>query len=94
MPNRWDTEEDTARKSKGPPCSTCIPDRVAINENALDIYRFCSGQLIIAPMGGAIDMNILAVKAAMELYGIKEQKDCLERVLFIFRQIRELEECN
>jgi hypothetical protein len=65
-----------------------------INDDALAMYRFCSGQLIIAPMGGAIDINILAVKAVMDLYGIKEQTDCLERVLFIFRQIRELEECN
>ena len=59
-----------------------------INDEALSIYQICSGQLILAPMGGPIGINILAVKTAMDLYDIEDQKDCMERVLFIFREIK------
>jgi len=45
-------------------------------------------------MGGAVEINILAVKTAMDLYGIENQKDCMERVLFIFNEINKGEECN
>ena len=94
LPNHWDTAEDKKRKAKGPACATCIPDQREANEDATMIYRICSGQLIISPMGGAIDINILAVKTAMDLYQIEDQKDCLGKVLFLFRKVKEGQECN
>lgn len=94
LPNHWDTAEDRKRKEPGPPCTTCKPGDVGINDDALMIYQICSGQVIIAPMGGAIDINILAVKTAMDLYQIEDQKECLEKVLFIFREMKKGSECD
>jgi len=89
LPNHWDTAEDKKRKAPGPPCDTCKPEYLEINADAIQIYQICSGQLIMAPMGGPIDINILAVKTAMDLYEIEDQKECLEKVLFIFREMKQ-----
>lgn len=53
-------------------------------------------QVIVSPMGGAFSINILAVSKVMDLYKIKNQQDCLERVLFLFDEVRsgQGDECN
>jgi hypothetical protein len=45
-------------------------------------------------MGGAVDMNILSIKTVMDLYGIENQRDCMERVLFIFNEIKKDGQCD
>lgn len=46
----------------------------------------CRGQVITAGMGGVIDINILAIEAAMRIYGIRNQSDCLEKTMHIFHK--------
>lgn len=36
-------------------------------------------------MGSIVDVNILAIKEIMNMYNIKNQKECLEKVLYMFR---------
>ncbi|HML56579.1 MAG TPA: DUF1799 domain-containing protein [Solidesulfovibrio magneticus] len=52
------------------------------NALAADLYARCAGQLIVAPMGGAVDINILAVACVMDRKGIplEDQDELLEQV--------------
>ncbi|AGW13813.1 DUF1799 domain-containing protein [Megalodesulfovibrio gigas] len=70
-PSRWDTPEDVERKKDGPPCWKCRPDVLPENTLAVDVYRRCSGQLIMG-MGGAVDINLLAVKCVLDMLHIEE----------------------
>ena len=88
LPNVWDTEADKIRKKAGPPCATCLPKMYEDNTEALDIYKVCSSQLIIAPMGGAVGMDIMAIKTAMDIYEVEDQKKCLQKVLLVFNEIK------
>lgn len=45
----------------------------------------CRGQVIMTGMGDVIDISILAIKAAMDIYSIQDQKNCLEKVVRLFR---------
>jgi len=53
-------------------------------EKAEEIFMVCRNQVIVAPMGEVIDINIQTVISTMGVYGIRNQKDCLEKVLKIF----------
>lgn len=81
-PTRWDTPAEREKKKNGPPCATCRPSVHPDNATAHAMYQRCSGQLIYAPMGGAVDINILAVKCVMDLKRITErdQDEILEQV--------------
>jgi hypothetical protein len=45
----------------------------------------CQRQVITAGMGDVIDINILAVKAVMDICNIQDQEVCLNKVLELFR---------
>ncbi|MHC1788517.1 MAG: DUF1799 domain-containing protein [Solidesulfovibrio sp.] len=81
-PTRWDTPADKERKRDGPPCSTCRPEVRPGNAEAYAIWARCSGQLIFAGMGQAVDINILAVMGLMDRIGIpfEEQDELLMKV--------------
>lgn len=49
------------------------------------IFSLCRGQVIVAGMGDIIDINIQAVCSVMDIYGISDKRDCLEKVIRIFR---------
>ncbi|OPY78293.1 MAG: hypothetical protein A4E65_02316 [Syntrophorhabdus sp. PtaU1.Bin153] len=49
------------------------------NRDAVAVWGECKTQLIVG-FGGAIDINLLAVKMIMDLYKITNQQDCLWRV--------------
>ena len=76
---RRDTKEDKARKAGGPPCATCRPTLMPENAEAWNVYQRCQGQLIMS-YGGPVDINILAVLAMIDLLGIEDRLDCLEKV--------------
>lgn len=83
-PSRWDTEEDKKRKADGPPCGECRPELLSDNLEAWEVYTHCQDQLIIGMMG-AVAINTLAVKLRMDLEGVQDQKDCLDKVQTISR---------
>ena len=52
------------------------------NTSAYALYQRCADQLIVGPMGGAVGINILAVKCVMDLMRIpgREQDDLMLQV--------------
>lgn len=63
-----------------PPCITCREVPEEENENALEIFFLVRNQLIMGP-GGPVDLNHLAIHAAMDLYQIRNRRECFEKVL-------------
>lgn len=63
-----------------PPCETCRIETLAENEEALKIFMVVRNQLISGPMS-VIDINHLAIHAAMDLYNIKNRRQCFEKVI-------------
>jgi thymidine phosphorylase len=53
----------------------------------VNIYMICQNQLIMSPLGGAVDINHLAVHEAMRLYRIKDKQRCFEKVLTLANHI-------
>ena len=67
-----------------PPCNTCRVDLLEKNKDAAEIYTLARRQVVTADQGQIIDINIPAVKIVMDLYGVKDQKDCLLKVRNLF----------
>lgn len=59
------------------------------NEDAAKVYIMTRRQVVTAGMGQAVDISIPAVKIAMELYGVKDQLDCLNMVRRVFHKMEE-----
>lgn len=56
------------------------------NREAGTIFMMCRRQVITQGMQGhVIDISIPAVKDAMDAMNIRNQKDCLSKVLYAFR---------
>jgi hypothetical protein len=75
-----------------PPCITCWVDLKEENEDAARIFRIVRGQVITRFNGQTdviVDLNHLAVWAAIDRYGVKDQQRCFERVMKIFYQLLE-----
>ena len=65
------------------------PDPAAIdlhpaNEDAARVYMLTRQQVITAGRGQVVDISIPAVKIAMDLYGVRDQAKCLNRVRKLF----------
>jgi len=72
------------RKPPGkPPCYTCRVDPMLENIDALRIFFIVRYQLIMGP-GGPIDINHLAIDAAMQREGI-EGRECFNKVASLGR---------
>lgn len=57
------------------------------NIDAVKVYFIVQNQLVVS-MGQIIDLNINAVKIVMDLYEVKNQKMCLEKVMELFNYFR------
>jgi protein-arginine kinase activator protein McsA len=66
-----------------PPCETCFVDLDKSNEEAARIYRMVQGQVITAGEQ-IVDLNYQSVKMVMDLYEVKKQRECFERVTRTF----------
>jgi hypothetical protein len=67
-----------------PPCQTCRPELSIENEDAAEVYVVSRNQVVTADMGQVIDISIPAIKTVMDLFGVKDQKGCLLRVIRVF----------
>jgi iron uptake system EfeUOB component EfeO/EfeM len=70
-----------------PPCETCWVDLDKANEEAAHIYGLVQGQIITRHNGQydeIVDLNYSAVKIVMDLYEVKKQRECFEKVLKTF----------
>lgn len=77
------------RKEEEPPCDVCLPPLDPDNEDAAAVYFTVQSQVITVGMGDVIDLNISAVLDVIDLYGIADRKNCLNRVLTVFRKLLE-----
>lgn len=67
------------------PCEICKVDPLPDNEDAYKIFYIIRYQLIMSGMGGAIDVNHLAIHEALRLYRIKNRQRCFEKILALCR---------
>jgi hypothetical protein len=63
-----------------PPCRTCRVELLPENEETADVYMLTRRQAITTGMGNVVDINLQAIKTVMDLHGVKNQKECMERV--------------
>ena len=77
------------RKPPGlPDCGKLCPVEARVlkeeNEDAARIYMVARGQVIVAG-DQVIDLNYVAVKTVMDLYGVERQRECFEKVRRCFQ---------
>lgn len=60
------------------------------NFDAVAIYRACQNQVIVAPMGGVVGINHLAVHEAMRLFEVNDPQDCFRKVLKVAEHVSQL----
>jgi hypothetical protein len=63
------------------------------NREASDIYYLTRGQVIVG-MSGVIDINHLAIDAAIERNGTRDKKKIFEKVLWTWHELRKDQEDN
>ncbi len=72
-----------------PPCDSCQVDLIEENKEAAQVYMMTRGQYITAGEGNTpVDISILAVKAVMDIYGVKDQKECLGKVRYLWHEMQ------
>ena len=54
------------------------------NKTVAEIYMLCRRQYVTAEEGRVVSISIPAIKITMDLYGVKDQKECLERIIMAF----------
>ncbi|MFA6336078.1 MAG: hypothetical protein WCX48_11125 [Bacteroidales bacterium] len=67
-----------------PPCDDCRVELLKENHDAVRVFFLTQNQLIMGP-SGPIDINQLAVHAAIDLYGIKDRQGCFDKVMRLSR---------
>lgn len=67
-----------------PPCGSCRVELREANEEAALVYSMTRRQYVTAENGRIVDISIPAVKIAMDLFGVVDQKDCLVKVIRLF----------
>lgn len=70
----------------GTPCETCIPELMPGNVQALEIYNLVQTQLILAPSGKAVDIDLSALDRILRRYEIKGTK-VFEKVVAVARHM-------
>lgn len=67
-----------------PPCDTCRVELSADNQKVAAVYMMCRHQYVTAEEGRIVGLSIPAIKIMMDLNEVKNQKECLERVIRMF----------
>jgi hypothetical protein len=62
-----------------------VPPLLPENEDAEKVYLTVRDQYIMAPMGGPVSINQLAIHEAIRLYGVEYPQDCFEKVVMLGR---------
>ena len=78
------------RPPGAPPCESCRVDLLEENQDASVIFSLVRNQMILGP-NGPIDLNHLAIHADMELYQIKNRRQCFEKVIRLWWDLRRVE---
>jgi hypothetical protein len=75
-------------KDEEPPCDTCLPELLPENSEVARVYLAVQNQILVS-MGQIIDINHVAIKTIMDLYGVIDQRRCFERVVALFHYFLE-----
>ena len=67
-----------------PPCDGCRVELLEENREAAAIFYLIQSQFIMGE-GGPVDINHLAIYAAMDLYHVKDRVECFHKVLSLTR---------
>jgi hypothetical protein len=70
-----------------PPCDTCKVDLMEENREAAEIFYTIQNQVIVA-FDKVLDLNHLAVDAAMERNRIRDRKAVFDKVIRTFHELR------
>ena len=63
-----------------------MPELMAENDDAAKIYMLCRYQQYVVP-GGNGDINFGTILKIIDLYDIKNKRDCFELVVMVYREI-------
>ncbi len=74
------------KRGEETPCDECTPPLLPENADAVTIWSIVQDQVILAPMGGPVAVNQLAIHEAMALYGVQDKRDCFKKVLLLSRE--------
>jgi len=73
-----------------PPCHQCRVELSPENDIDAQVYMMTRRQVVTVGMSGQIvDISIPAVKIVMDLYGVANQAECLNRVRKLFHHFLE-----
>lgn len=75
-----------------PPCESCYPEPLPANREAVRVYGLVSNQVRTAGMGEIIGLDYGAIFPVMELCGVRNKLECLEKLNVMFNRIQELRE--
>lgn len=67
-------------KNEDPPCSTCRPEHIESNAEALEIFHLTKNQLVMS-VNGPIDIMHEPIHRLMDMYNVKNKKKCFYKVL-------------
>jgi hypothetical protein len=67
-----------------PPCESCRVELREENEDAAAVYMTARRQYVTIGQGQVVDISIPAIKIAMDLHQVKDQRECLVRVMNTF----------
>jgi hypothetical protein len=73
-----------------PPCETCWVELREENEDVARIFQIVRGQVITwfnGQVDVVMDLNHLAVWAAIDHFGVRNPRECFERVLKMFYKV-------
>ncbi len=76
------------------PCERCRKQPTAKNQEAVDTYLKVQNQVIVAGMGDVIALNYASLEFVMNLFGVNNRRECFEKVLIIFNEIRSIAKEN
>jgi hypothetical protein len=75
-------------------CNSCKPLIHSSNEDVIEVWSYVHDQIIIAPMGGAVSINIVSVYETMDRLGIRDQMNCLRKIKYLFSLLNEAKPNN
>lgn len=75
------------KRNEKPDCDSCLPTLAPENIEAAKVFPYVYDQWIINPMGKIIALDLNAVFKAMEVFEIRNKKECLNKIRFLFNEM-------
>jgi hypothetical protein len=76
-----------ARAARGDAVEPDGVDLLPANRDAAAVYMLTRHQVVTVGDGRPIDLNLTAVKAAMDMFEVSRQRACVEKVMTLWRNV-------